>query len=514
MIWRARCLSFFMGFLSLSQEILWVRLSSFAYRGAPQAFGVILGLYLLGIALGAGIGKRFCQGERNLMRTVSVLLLGAAILDMILPWLAVTGFGFGRAVGTVILAFCVVTTSMLKSIIFPIAHHLGSSNSAGNVGSSVSKVYFANIVGSALGPLVTGFVLLEYMTLQQNFMLMAGITLLVAAYCWHSIGGRWGIAMLPAGGLATALLVAVPGVMMGKLVDNTGNHEGPFKYALENRYGIIHVLAAKNHDDYVFGGNSYDGMINIDFMRDSNWISRVQVLAALQPQPARILVIGMSAGSWTRVLAAFPGVQHIDVVEINPGYVDVTKQYPAVKPILSDPRIDIHFDDGRRWLRRHPGEKYDLIVMNTTYHFRAYISMLLSREFLAMVKEHMNPGAVLAYNSTYSWDTFKTASTVFDQVYRFGNFIVTGDGISVPPEDEAVRRIGMLRVDGQPLIDIQDAAVAARLRTDLKQFQPYSEPALAKLAERPLEVITDQNMLTEYKFGESILGYLGKKRQH
>ena len=42
-------LSFGAGFLSLSQEILWVRLVGFLQQGVPQAFSWVLGLYLLSL---------------------------------------------------------------------------------------------------------------------------------------------------------------------------------------------------------------------------------------------------------------------------------------------------------------------------------------------------------------------------------------------------------------------------------------------------------------------------------
>jgi predicted membrane-bound spermidine synthase len=502
MIWAARFLSLCTGLLSLSQEILWVRFAGFAYKGAPQAFGIILGLYLLGIALGAGLGKRYCRGEKNLYNVAGVLLVIAAAFDMLLPWLASGAFAFGNLVGGVVLAASVVLTSLIKSKIFPIAHHLGSSSNTGKVGSSVSKVYFANIIGSTLGPLLTGFVLLQLFTLQQCFMLMAGLTLCTAIFCFMagSVGRcRWYLA----GGIAVTLaLLFLPGTMIKTLAENTGGKEGPFKDAIENRYGIIHLLGAADGDDYVFGGNAYDGRINIDFMRNSNWISRLYMLAVVKPQPKRVLIIGMSAGSWTRVVSAFPGVEKIDVVEINPGYIELIRHYDEVKPLLSDPRLEIHYDDGRRWLKRHPDRSYDLVVMNTTFHWRAYITMLLSREFLEVLKNHMNPGAVLAYNSTYSWDVFKTASTVFGKIACYGNFVIAGDDFSLPPEDEAIRRVAALRLDNRPLVDTTRSEVVAKLKECMCNFEPYS--AVEAKAGRPLEIITEQNMLTEYRYGKSI----------
>jgi spermidine synthase len=164
----------------------------------------------------------------------------------------------------------------------------------------------------------------------------------------------------------------------------------------------------------------------------------------------------MSGGSWTRVLADFPGVERIDVLEINPGYVDVIRRYPQVRAILHDPRVVLHFDDGRRWLKRHAGEQYDFLVMNTTFHFRAYATLLLSDEFLRMARSHLRPGGVIAFNSTDAPDVYKTAAGVFRQVYKLRNFVVAGDTLALPDEDEALRRVGAL-------VDVAQPAVAARM---------------------------------------------------
>jgi spermidine synthase len=220
-----------------------------------------------------------------------------------------------------------------------------------------------------------------------------------------------------------------------------------------------------------------------------------------------VLVLGMSGGSWTEVLSRFPGVERIDVLEINPGYVDVIRRYDEVRPILSDRRIVMHFDDGRRWLKRHPDEQYDLLVMNTTFHFRAYATMLLSDDFLRVARSHMRPGGVIAFNSTDAPDVFKTAAGVFRNVFKLRNFVVAGDTLALPDEEEAVRRVGAL-------VDIRQPDVQAKVREDFQRFEPYDEAVFAGRAGRRLETITDQNMLTEFRYGDSLLDNLGWGARH
>lgn len=509
MIWAARMLAFWTGFLSLSQEILWVRLIGFTYHGNPLTFGFVLGLFLLGIALGAALGKRYCGGSRNLFHVSGYLLIISGLTDAILPWVSVYATGLGRLSEILIISFSIILVSSIKAMVFPIAHHLGSLIQSNNVGNFISKVYFSNIIGSTLGPLVTGFIILQYISLQQSFMLIAGLTLLTGACYLAWSNARFSRLIFCFTVVMFLGLLTFPQNMLRILIENTGEHEGPFVSAIENRNGIIHVLKGHDGDDYIYGGNVYDGRINIDLLRDSNRISRLFALATIQPQARRILVIGMSAGSWTRVLSAFPKAEQIDVIEINPGYTKLISNYSELRPILSDPRIHIHFDDGRRWLKKHPKEKYDLIVMNTTFHWRAYATLLLSKEFITLVSQHMDQRSVLAYNSTWSPDVFKTAASVFPIVYRYENFVIAGSEIVIPRYEEALERLSMLKLEGVPLIRIDDPKVIETVQSIMDRFESFDK--VVQKTERPLEVITDENMLTEYRYGKSILDYFRRE---
>ena len=50
---KAMLLSFLGGFLSLSIEVIWIRIFNFQAASLPQAFSLTLALFLLGIAFGS-----------------------------------------------------------------------------------------------------------------------------------------------------------------------------------------------------------------------------------------------------------------------------------------------------------------------------------------------------------------------------------------------------------------------------------------------------------------------------
>lgn len=490
------CLAFGVGFLSLSLEIVWVRLVTFVHQGVPQSFAFVLAVFLFGIAAGAGLGKRFCtRWPHAAERAAGVSLLLAGAVDVCTP-LVVASFGDDVQL-TLVMGTIIFASSALKATAFPVAHHLGSHASGLRIGRSISSVYFLNIAGSTLGALFAGYLMLEFVSTSGAFVVTGAATVVMgcaALFGKHTLAIVVSMAVV-AGGLLSADLQS-----HALIVATNSSQLGKVKSVIENRHGIVHTIDGGKKGDVVYGGNVYDGRTNIDLQRNSNRIDRLYLLAALHPAPKRVLVIGLSTGAWVRVLSSFPTVEQVDVVEINPGYLKIIAEYSHLAPILEDQRIHVHIDDGRRWLRRHPDRTYDLIVMNTTFHWRASITNLLSKEFMSLARTHLNDGGIMAFNTTGSPDAVATAGAIFPFAYRWSNFAYASDrDFSVVPSD-AYGRYAELRQEGKPIIDM--GSQAGREAVEKMLGKPFvSLEKVQQEAGRPLEVITDRNMLSEFKYG-------------
>lgn len=498
----ACALSFSMGFLSLSLEILWIRLFGFANYSMPQAFAFVLFAYLIGIACGASIGKKLSCSFSNLWLVSGIVLIFSSLFDLISPWCYAHWISstWQIEIGGLLIAM----TALLKAILFPIAHHLGLSEKSSQTGQAVSRVYVSNILGATLGPIFTGLILLDHFSTQQSFILCAGLTFLISQYCLFKSSIRLAFLSLP---VITAFFIIHFAWIQNHdyLINTLAQRNYTVHRIIENKQGIITLYQDAKNGDIVFGGNVYDGRTNLDPANNSNQINRVLILPAIKEKPESVLVIGLSIGTWLKLITSFPGVKKMDVIEINPGYLKAIQDYPAQASALRDPRVHLYIADGRQWLKLHPNNKYDLIIMNTSFYWRAYASTLLSYEFLTLIKSHMKPNALLTYNTTLSPDAFKTATQVFSHAYLYENFVIAANfdwrnQLYLP---SAQKRLAALQLDGKPVFSNNSATlIQSFLTIPLISIEEIQDKY--KKLSRNIETVTDNNLITEYKYGKQL----------
>ena len=90
---------------------------------------------------------------------------------------------------------------------------------------------------------------------------------------------------------------------------------------------------------------------------------------AVNPDIKKILVIGAGDGGVLRELIKYSTIETIDVAEIDEEVVNVCKKFlPKTACGFDDERVNIYYQDGMKFIRRHVGE-YDLIIVDSTDPF-------------------------------------------------------------------------------------------------------------------------------------------------
>ncbi len=442
------------GFLALGFEIAWFRIFALATFDRAPAFALLLCTYLAGIAAGSFLSETLCRRKHiNPVTFAGAAMLVAGAISVYLPPLMADLSWHNIPVLMSAPAFF-LTAGLLGSVLPLLCQSSVSVNNS--AGRSVSLIYLSNIIGSTLGSLVVGFVLMNHFATQAISTQLAAATaftgLIVVLYrSGHFQAppkGVWVLSILAA--VAISLSAPAYGNLYGKMIFGPRAAEvGYMKHVVENRNGIIAVTA----DDAVFGGGVYDGHFNIDPGNDRNFVIRAYVLSLFHPHPKRAFMLGLASGSWAQIVANNPEVESLDIVEINPGYLPLIAQYPEVRSLLHNPKVHIYIDDGRRWLLAHPDIKYDVMLANTSYHWRDHSSQVLSTEFLQIAKQHLLPGGIYYYNATESPEVFITGLHEYSYGLRVITFLMVSDSPIVLDKGRWFSVLNQYEIDRKKMFD-------------------------------------------------------------
>ena len=168
-----------------------------------------------------------------------------------------------------------------------------------------------------------------------------------------------------------------------------------------------------------------------------------------QPEPRRILVVGLGGGVIPRELHHYYPKARVDAVEIDPAIPPVARRFFAFP---TDPTVRVHVADGREFVEkraRSGAPPYDLIVLDA-YGSKGAPFHLMTKEFLEAVREILAPDGAVVSNLIRTHRFFeselKTYLHVFGRYQAYvgtesTNVIVVAPGPQAPVfSPEAARR--------------------------------------------------------------------------
>lgn len=129
----------------------------------------------------------------------------------------------------------------------------------------------------------------------------------------------------------------------------------------------------------------------------------VHIPMATNPDIKNVLVIGAGDGGTVRELCRYGTVEHIDMVEIDYKVVELAREFlPFTACSLDDPRVNIHYQDGLRFVRRVKEGTYDLIIVDSTDPFGVGEG-LFTREFYGNCHKALTAEGILVnqHESTF-----------------------------------------------------------------------------------------------------------------
>jgi spermidine synthase len=481
------------GFSFLLMELVWYRMLGPLLGGSSYTFGLILAVALLGIGAGgllygAGEGVRrpsllafagTCSLEALLLILPFALGDRLAVLAALLRPLA--GAGFLALVGawTLVTTLVVLPAAVVAGYQFPVLIALLGAGRR-RVGREVGVTYAANTLGAIAGSIAGGFGLIPWLSAPGVWRLVVLLLLALAgaavglevaagrrggaprgAVLWPVAAGALGLAGCFATGPTAFWRHSPIGAGRVPTVSWIGPNEihnaieGARQRVVWEADGVESSVALDLSNEYSFVVNGKsDGSALADA---STQVMSGLVGALLHPEPRQVLVIGLGSGSTAGWLAQVPGVERVDVVELEPAIVYVARTLAKInRDVLSNPKVHLVIGDGREVLLTTP-ESYDIIFSEPSNPYRAGVASLFSADFYRSVRHRLRPGGLfLQWLQGYELDpqvvrtAYATMASEFPAVESWriqrGDLMLMGSVRPVVHDLDRVRA----RIGGEP----------------------------------------------------------------
>ena len=173
-----------------------------------------------------------------------------------------------------------------------------------------------------------------------------------------------------------------------------------------------------------------------------------------QPQPRRVLIVGLGGGAMVRFLTHYESQAQIDAVEIDPAVVRIADEYFGVR---GGGNVRVHTADAVAFVESAT-DRYDLILMDAFLRpssdtdATGVPSGLKTQAFLGRLKQALAPGGVVAFNVN---EHDRMADDIAAVAAAFGNVAV----YRCPPSDNKV----VIAVEGGMAADEEVRARVAAL---------------------------------------------------
>ncbi len=172
----------------------------------------------------------------------------------------------------------------------------------------------------------------------------------------------------------------------------------------------------------------------------------------VQPEPARVLMIGLGGGTISNVLLdIFPDLE-IDLVEVDEAVIKVAREYFN---FVENERTHVYAADGRVFTRRAQlqGKQYDLIILDA--FTGEYIpEHLMTVEFLQEVKSLLTPNGAVIANTFSSSALYAHESQTYTRVFgpllnlkmpRTGNRVIVSSLAPLPDNQTLINHANKLQ---------------------------------------------------------------------
>jgi len=358
----------------MGAEVVWIRQFTPYMGNAVYTFASILSLYLVSTFFGSRIYRRRTskggEGQGNLLWIVLGLLVLVPLAT------ADPQFYFPKALRPL----GMVPFSFALGFVTPMLVDRWSRGDPDKAGSG----YAVNVLGCILGPLLSGFLLLPWIS-ERWVLFVFAVPFLVIA-----MNQEWWLGTAPLrSGWQAKSPYAVAAVAVGLLLASR-DYQARFDHPEVFRDNTATVIAASEP----VGKRLLVNGVGMTLLSPVTKMMAHLPLASLDHPPQSALVVCFGMGTTYRSLMSW-GIS-VTAVELVPSVPRAFGYFhPDGPQLLQSPLSHVVIDDGRRYLERTL-EQYDVITVDPPPPVQsAGSSLLYSKEFYATVKQRLKSDGIL-----------------------------------------------------------------------------------------------------------------------
>lgn len=389
------------GFVVLILELTASRLLAPYFGASIFIWANIIGIILIALALGYWYGGRLAD-RRPSLRVLMKITLVAGVFISFVPFVysllapaVLEGFGgsaLSLSFGAFLLILCLFAPPVfLLGMVSPFAVRLATL-SVEQTGSSAGSLYAWSTMGSILGTFITAFIAIPYIGTRETIFISAGVLILLSAVGWRK-------------SVIFVLFLPISLFMLQSLIslfDVNGiirPREGVV-YERETPYQFIQVIErGQKLMLFTNEGHAMQSVLNRSSIMTGYYFDYLALLppaVKAKGQPLQTLFIGLAGGTGARLYQRVYEQDYklaLEGVDIDPGLVEAGRRYfeLGLQPLA------ISITDGRVFLRQQT-KKYDIIVIDVYSNQMAIPFHLATKEFFALVADHLQANGVVAIN--------------------------------------------------------------------------------------------------------------------
>ena len=379
----------------LIYELLAGTIASYLLGDSVTQFSTIIGVYLFAMGLGSYLSRHF---QRDLItRFIEIEILVGVIGGLSSP---VLFFSFGQIDAfRVVLYGWVAATGVLVGLEVPFLIRILKDEFP--LDDLVSKVLSLDYLGALAASLIFPLWLVPRVGLMRSSFVFGVLNVMVAVWTCHLFRHQH----------RRPWLTAQAYIALGLLLAGVGYSDDLMEWSERQLYDDPVILSRSSVYQRIVVTQS-DGEVRLFLNGDLQFSSLDEYryhealvhpgLAAVDA-PRRALVLGGGDGMAVRELLKDERVEQVTLVDLDPVVTEIFRDHEGLATLndhaLRSPRVDLVNADAFVWLEEDAGA-YDFIVIDFPDPSNYSLGKLYTTTFYQRLAAHLNPGGIVAIQST------------------------------------------------------------------------------------------------------------------